>query len=45
MEKKLKQLISDRVSAEAKALYDAFKRSSKTYEQTMTFLGVSVRRK
>lgn len=44
MENELKQLIEDRDKAEARALYAAFKRSNKTYEQTMTFLGVSVRK-
>ena len=45
MEDELKRHIADKEMSEVKELYAAFKRSNKTYDQMMTFLGRPVRRK
>lgn len=37
MENELRNLLSEKEQAEARQLYDAYKRSNKTFDQAMTF--------
>ena len=39
MENELRNLLAEKEQAEARQLYDAYKRSNKTFDQAMTFFG------
>ena len=39
MENELRNLLSEKEQAEARQLYDAYKRSNNTFDQAMTFFG------